>query len=120
MSANFNNTYQNIKICIKEDVTMKEIIDTIEKNKNKRLPDLENEKNFVSALVWKKFFKKNDKKDDDEELFYDNDKPNNNNENDLLNKKRERSDKDDEDNDNDNNFEEPDIDKLYDDDFDDD
>ena len=120
LNANFINTYQNIKICIKEDVTMKEIIDTIEKNKNKRLPDLENEKNFVSALVWKKFFKKNDKKDDDEELFYDNDKPNNSNENDLLNKKRERSDKDDEDNDNDNNFEEPDIDKLYDDDFDDD
>jgi hypothetical protein len=117
LSANFINTYQNIKICIKEDVTMKEIIDTVEKNKNKKLPDLDCEKNFVSALIWKKFFKKNDRKDDNDDSFYDNDEPNNNNENKLLNNKRERSDKDDEDNE--NNFEEPDIDKLYDDDDDD-
>ena len=107
LSANFINTYQNIKICIKEDVTMKEIIDTIEKNKNKKLPDLDFEKNFVSALIWKKFFKKNDKKDDDDYLSY---------ENELLNKKRKRLDKDDEDNDNDNNNDDFDLDKYYDDD----
>ena len=119
LNANFINTYQNIKICIKEDVTMKEIIDTIEKNKNMKMPDLENEKNFVSALIWKKFFKKNNKKDDDGDSFYDNYDPNSDNKNKLLNKKRNNPDKDDGDNDNDNNYEEPDIDKLYDDDYDD-
>ena len=87
--SNFINTYQNIKICIKEDINMKEIFETVKKNSEIKLPDLNEEKNFMSALIWKKFFKKNKNKDEDEDdLFPEED----NNKNDLLNKKRKTPD----------------------------
>ena len=121
--SNFINTYQNIKICIKEDLQMKEIIDTVEKNREKKLIDLSEEKNFMSALIWKRFFKKK-KNSDDFDLFEEE----NNNEikNEFLNKKRNSPDvKDDEEivNEEDNKgnedkIEEIDLNKLYDDDDD--
>ena len=126
--SNFIKTYENIKICIKEDIQMKEIIDTVEKNKGQKLSDLEQEKNFMSALIWKKFFNKN-KKIDDEDLFFD--EREKDNKKDLLNKKRKspddkkkddeieednnRNNKDSNDDNNDDN-DEIDYEKLYDDD----
>ena len=89
--SNFINTYQNIKICIKEDINMKEIFETVKKNSEIKLPDLNEEKNFMSALIWKKFFKKNKDKDEDkdeDDLFPEED----NNKNELLNKKRKTPD----------------------------
>ena len=134
LSSNFINTYQNIKISIKEDIHMNEIIETVDKNKKIKLSDLDNEKNFMSALIWKKFFKKNNKKDEDEDnLFLDDQYGNgeNNNKNELLNKKRKNPDEKEKqkenDNDNEKNeenndnqgFEEDeddyDLDKIYDD-----
>ena len=129
--SNFINTYQNIKICIKEDINMKEIFETVEKNSEIKLPDLNEEKNFMSALIWKKFFKKNKNKDEDEDdLFPEED----NNKNNLLNKKRKTPDynknEDEKENGNENNNEnnddekdnegnyEADLDKLCDDDDD--
>ena len=123
LNSNYINTYQNIKICIKEDLQMKEIIDTVEKNREKKLIDLSEEKNFMSALIWKRFFKKK-KNSDDFDLFEEE----NNNEikNEFLNKKRNSPDvKDDEEivNEEDNKgnedkIEEIDLNKLYDDDDD--
>jgi len=125
--SNFINTYQNIKICIKEDINMKEIIETVKKNSEIQLPDLNEEKNFMSALIWKKFFKKNKNKDEDEDdLFPEED----NNKNDLLNKKRKTPDYNKNEDENENNNEnyddekdnegnyEADLDKLCDDDDD--
>ena len=128
--SNFINTYQNIKICIKEDINMKEIFETVKKNSEIKLPDLNEEKNFMSALIWKKFFKKNKNDDEDEDdLFPEED---NNNKNDLLNKKRKTPDynknedenenednneNNDDDKDNEGNYE-ADLDKLCDDDDD--
>ena len=128
--SNFFNKYQNIKICIKEDINMKEIFETVKKNSEIQLPDLNEEKNFMSALIWKKFFKKNKNDDEDEDdLFPEED---NNNKNDLLNKKRKTTDYDknedenenednnennDDDKDNEGNYE-ADLDKLCDDDDD--
>ena len=82
---NYIKTYQNIKICIKEDIQMKEIINSLEKNRQQKLSDLNQEKNFMSALIWKKFFNKKIKNDDDD-LFFD--EGVNEIQNDLLNKKR--------------------------------
>ena len=125
--SNFINKYQNIKICIKEDINMKEIIETVKKNSEIQLPDLNEEKNFMSALIWKKFFKKNKNKDEDEDdLFPEED----NNKNDLLNKKRKTPDYNKNEDENENNNEnyddekdnegnyEADLDKLCDDDDD--
>ena len=125
--SNFINTYQNIKICIKEDINMKEIFETVKKNSEIKLPDLNEEKNFMSALIWKKFFKKNKNKDEDEDdLFPEED----NNKNDLLNKKRKTPDYNKNEDENENNNEnyddekdnegnyEADLDKLCDDDDD--
>ena len=157
-SGNYINTYQNIKICIKENLHMEEILSTIEKNKNltkdknseegrNYLHDLEKEKNFMSALIWKRFFKKekNDDNDDfDEEEFFRPSKKidnknklekENENENKLLNKKRKKSEEeksqeevennvidDSKDNkkDDDSLDDEDDFDKLVDDDYGDD
>ena len=126
--SNFINTYQNIKICIKEDINMKEIIETVKKNSEIKLPDLNEEKNFMSALIWKKFFKKNKNDNEDEDdLFPEED---NNNKNDLLNKKRKTPDYNKNEDENENNNEnyddekdnegnyEADLDKLCDDDDD--
>ena len=59
--------------------------------------DLSAEKNFMSALVWKKFFKQNKKVDieefDDLDFFNVNKKEDKTN-NEFLNKKRNLSDKD--------------------------
>ena len=95
--SNFIKTYQNIKICIKEDIQMKEIVETVQKNSKIKFNDLNEEKNFMSALIWKKFFKKN-KNSDEDDLFFDED---NNNKNELLNKKRKTPDYNDEENKND-------------------
>ena len=54
--SNFINTYQNIKICIKEDIQMKEIFETVKKNSEIKINDLNEEINFMSSLIWKKFF----------------------------------------------------------------
>ena len=127
LSSNFINTYQNIKICIKEDMQMKEIVDTVQKNKEIKLSDLDEEKNFMSALIWKRFFKKNKKDEDEEDLFLEEGKKEIKNDikNDLLNKKRKSPDvKEDEDekeeNNEDNNENNYDVDlnNLYDDDDD--
>ena len=127
LSSNFINTYQNIKICIKEDIQMKEIIDTVQKNKEIKLSDLDEEKNFMSALIWKRFFKKNKKDEDEDDLFLEEGKKEIKNDikNDLLNKKRKSPDvKEDEDekeeNNEDNNENNYDVDlnNLYDDDDD--
>ena len=127
LSSNFINTYQNIKICIKEDMQMKEIVDTVQKNKEIKLSDLDEEKNFMSALIWKRFFKKNKKDEDEDDLFLEEGKKEIKNDikNDLLNKKRKSPDvKEDEDekeeNNEDNNENNYDVDlnNLYDDDDD--
>ena len=107
-SGNYISTYQNIKVCIKENLHMEEILSTIDKNKNlikdknsqegrNYMHDLEKESFFMSALIWKRFFKKekNDDNDDfdEEEFFYLSKKDDNKNkkENELLNKKRKKS-----------------------------
>ena len=146
-SANYINTYENIKICIKENLHMEEILLTVEKNlkiiqdkkneeRKKYSQDLNEEKNFMSALVWKRFFKQN-KKDDISEFddldFFNVGKKEDNKDNEFLNKKRKKSDEDkqsdeeiekvdekekkddDSDDDDGDNF-----DKLIDDDYDDD
>ena len=133
-TSNFIKTYQNIKICIEENVQMDEIIKTLHKNKNIKLNDISEEKNLMSALIWKKFFKKKQKDNDEDELFYDdmNDGGNYGMKNELLNKKRKGQDntkneneklnediKEDikeDDKDDDNNFDDE-FEKLYDDDF---
>ena len=107
-SANYINTYENIKICIKENLHMEEILATVEKNlkiiqdknneeRKRYSQDLSAEKNFMSALVWKKFFKQNKKVDieefDDLDFFNVNKKEDKTN-NEFLNKKRNLSDKD--------------------------
>ena len=104
-SGNAINTYQNIKVCIKENLDMGEIISTLEKNRNiimdqnneegkSYLEELKKEKNFMSALVWKKFFKANKKQDDDDfddNSFFGKDEKKKD-DNQLLNKKRKKSD----------------------------
>ena len=107
-SGNYISTYQNIKVCIKENLHMEEILSTIDKNKNlikdknsqegrNYMHDLEKESFFMSALIWKRFFKKekNDDNDDfdEEEFFHLSKKDDNKNkkENELLNKKRKKS-----------------------------
>ena len=107
-SGNYISTYQNIKVCIKENLNMEEILSTIDKNKNlikdknsqegrNYMHDLEKESFFMSALIWKRFFKKekNDDNDDfdEEEFFHLSKKDDNKNkkENELLNKKRKKS-----------------------------
>ena len=107
-SGNYISTYQNIKVCIKENLHMEEILSTIDKNKNlikdknsqegrNYMHDLEKESFFMSALIWKTFFKKekNDDNDDfdEEEFFHLSKKDDNKNkkENELLNKKRKKS-----------------------------
>ena len=107
-SANYINTYENIKICINEKLHMEEILATVEKNlkiiqdknneeRKRYSQDLSAEKNFMSALVWKKFFKQNKKVDieefDDLDFFNVNKKEDKTN-NEFLNKKRNLSDKD--------------------------
>ena len=107
-SANYINTYENIKICINEKLHMEEILATVEKNlkiiqdknneeRKRYSQDLSAEKNFMSALVWKKFFKQNNKVDieefDDLDFFNVNKKEDKTN-NEFLNKKRNLSDKD--------------------------
>ena len=130
-TSNFIKTYQNIKICIEENVQMDEIIKTLHKNKNIKLNDISEEKNLMSALIWKKFFKKKQKDNDENELFYDdmNDGGNYGMKNELLNKKRKGQDNTkneneklnedikEDDKDDDNNFENE-FDKLCDDDDD--
>ena len=138
-SGNYINTYKNIKECIKENLHMEEILETIKKNKNIKLNDLDLEKknnsiSAMSSLVWKKFFKvnKNDDFDDlDEDFFHPKQKeekkeekftnkkrkkPESNNveENEYDDNVNDKNDKDDDD-DQDDNF-----DKLYDDDYGDD
>ena len=146
-SANHINTYQNIKVCIKENLHMEEILSTIEKNLNiitdkkndeRKIyaDDLNKEKNFMSALVWKKFFKKNKNEDELEDFideeFFKFGKKEEKNDNELLNKKRKKTDDDerqneekekvDENNDknDDSSNEDDDMDKIYDDDYGDD
>ena len=123
-NSNYIDTYQNIKVCIKEDLQMEEIVETVRKNKDKKLDDLTEENKFMSSLIWKRFFKK--KKNDDSDLFLEEEK-NIQIKNEFLNKKRNSPDeKDDneidEDNnnnkDNDNNYDDIDVNKLYDDDDD--
>ena len=157
-SGNFINTYQNIKVCIKENLHMEEILSTIDKNKNlikdknsdegkKYWHDLQKESNFMSALIWKRFFMKdkieeNDDFDDDEffRLSKKEDKIKEENDIQLLNKKRkksieEESEEKEERNANNNDYnndngkndnndddldDEDNLDKLYDDDYGDD
>ena len=123
-NSNYIDTYQNIKVCIKEDLQMEEIVETVRKNKDKKLDDLTEENKFMSSLIWKRFFKK--KKNDDSYLFLE-EEQNTQIKNEFLNKKRNSPDvKDDneidEDNnnnkDNDNNYDDIDVNKLYDDDDD--
>ena len=147
-SGNYISTYQNIKVCIKENLHMEEILSTIDKNKNlikdknsqegrNYMHDLEKESFFMSALIWKRFFKKekNDDNDDfdEEEFFHLSKKDDNKNkkENELLNKKRKKSedeeeskekvednnDIDDKNNDDDDLDGDDDFDKLLDDDY---
>ncbi len=129
LSSNFITTYQNIKICIKENVHMDEIIQTLNKNKGIKLNDLKEENNLMCALIWKKFFKKKQKDNDEDELFFDdgNDLGNYGTKNELLNKKRKKSDDMKNENENDDNNEnnkddednyDDDIDKICDDDDD--
>ena len=149
-SGNYISTYQNIKVCIKENLHMEEILSTIDKNKNlikdknsqegrNYMHDLEKESFFMSALIWKRFFKKekNDDNDDfdEEEFFHLSKKDDNKNkkENELLNKKRKKSEDEEEskekvediDDKNNNNDDDDldgddDFDKLVDDDYGDD
>jgi hypothetical protein len=117
--SNFINTYQNIKICIKEDIQMSEIIKAVKENGKVKLPDLDEEKNFMSALIWKKFFKKvknEEEFEDNDELFFEEKKDENKNQ--FLNKKRQSPNKIEEEyNDEDNkDYNDSDIDKIYDDD----
>ena len=147
-SGNYISTYQNIKVCIKENLHMEEILSTIDKNKNlikdknsqegrNYMHDLEKESFFMSALIWKRFFKKekNDDNDDfdEEEFFHLSKKDDNKNkkENELWNKKRKKSedeeeskekvednnDIDDKNNDDDDLDGDDDFDKLLDDDY---
>ena len=138
--ANFIKVYTNILICIQENVQLSEIIDTVKKNKEIKLHDLEEEKNFMSSLVWKKFFNKNEKNESDyDDISYGNNIiseekngniPEKEKENtiSLLNKKR-KLEKDDEynyedningNNDNNENNDDEDLaDGLMDDDYDD-
>ena len=149
-SGNYISTYQNIKVCIKENLHMEEILSTIDKNKNlikdknsqegrNYMHDLEKESFFMSALIWKRFFKKekNDDNDDfdEEEFFHLSKKDDNKNkkENELLNKKRKKSEDEEEskekvednndiddknnNNDDDDLDEDDDFDKLLDDDY---
>ena len=145
-SANYIYTYQNIKVCIKENLHMEEIISTVDenlkivmdKNNEERIryvQDLKKEYNIMSALVWKKFFKINKKDDLDE--FDDLDFNNESNKEEkksesLLNKKRNKPDEesknedsenkvDDENNrDEDDLNDEDNFDKMLDDDYGDD
>ena len=138
--ANFIKVYTNILICIQENVQLSEIIDTVKKNKEIKLHDLDEEKNFMSSLVWKKFFNKNEKNESDyDDISYGNNIiseekngniPEKEKENtvSLLNKKR-KLEKDDEynyedningNNDNNENNDDEDLaDGLMDDDYDD-
>ena len=149
-SGNYISTYENIKVCIKENLHMEEILSTIDKNKNlikdknsqegrNYMHDLEKESFFMSALIWKRFFKKekNDDNDDfdEEEFFHLSKKDDNKNkkENELLNKKRKKSEDEEEskekvednndindknnNNDDDDLDEDDDFDKLLDDDY---
>ena len=147
-SGNYINTYQNIKICIKENLHIEEVLFTVEKNKSimndknnkeikKYIDDYNSENKFMSALVWKRFFKANViEKDDlyDEDFFHlrkkdDNDK-NKKEEKEFLNKKRQKPDstrqeneKEKEVNNDDNSkddYDDDDLDKLCDDDYGDD
>ena len=135
-SCNYINTYQNIKICIKENLHMEEVLSTVERNKKimndknnkeakKYLDDYNSENKFMSALVWKRFFKANITEKNnpfDEGIFQSNKKDDNDKnkkeEKELLNKKRQKpdTDKQEKDNDKDNNN----GDKNKDDDLDDD
>ena len=148
-SGNYINTYQNIKICIKENLHIEEVLFTVEKNKSimndknnkeikKYIDDYNSENKFMSALVWKRFFKANViEKDDlyDEDFFHlrkkdDNDK-NKKEEKELLNKKRQKPDYtrqenvkekevNNDDNSKDDYDDDDDLDKLCDDDYGDD
>ena len=120
LSSNFITTYQNIKICIKENVHMDEIIQTLNKNKGIKLNDLKEENNLMCALIWKKFFKKKQKDSDEDELFFDdgNDLGNYGTKNELLNKKRKKSDDKNENENDDNNDNNKDDEDNYDDDID--
>ena len=136
LNSNYINTYQNIKICIKENIQMNEIVKTVEKNKDNKLSDLTEERDFMSALIWKKFFKKKQKDNDEDDLFLDdiNDGGNYGIKNELLTKKRKspedgkNKDANDNDNINENKNEDgnnddednydDDLDKLYDEDDD--
>ena len=148
-SGNYINTYQNIKICIKENLHIEEVLFTVEKNKSimndknnkeikKYIDDYNSENKFMSALVWKRFFKANViEKDDlyDEDFFHlrkkdDNDK-NKKEEKEFLNKKRQKPDStrqenekekevNNDDNSKDDYDDDDDLDKLCDDDYGDD
>ena len=59
LKANYIEVYINILKCIKENIQLTEIIDKVRKNREIKLLDLKNEGNFMSSLVWKKFFHKN-------------------------------------------------------------
>ena len=145
-SANYIYTYQNIKVCIKENLHMEEIISTVDenlkivmdKNNEERIryvQDLKKEYNIMSALVWKKFFKINKKDDLDEfdDLDYNNESNKEEKKSEsLLNKKRNKPDEesknedsenkvDDENNrDEDDLNDEDNFDKMLDDDYGDD
>ena len=94
ITSNYIKTYQNIKICIEENVQMDEIIKSLHKNKNIKNHDISEEKNLMSALIWKKFFKKKQKDNDEDKLFYDNmnDSWNYGMKNELFKKKRKGQD----------------------------
>ena len=121
LQANFITTYRNIKTCIKENLQMNEIVETVEKNSKIELGDLGKEGGFMSALIWKKYFKKAKKPyEDDDDIFNEND--NNQDDIKLLNRKR-NFESNDENNDaieiKDDDDEDNAIDKIMDDDEDD-
>ena len=71
---NFIDTYENVLKCLEENISIEEIIDTVNQNKTIILNDLKLANDSISTAIWNKFYKIEKNFDSDNDNFdYEND-----------------------------------------------
>ncbi len=69
---NFIDTYENVLKCLEENISIEEIIDTVNQNKTIILNDLKLANDSISTAIWNKFYKI-EKNYDSDNFDYEND-----------------------------------------------
>ena len=71
-TPNYIKTYENILVCLKENIHIDDIINIVNQNKNKNdfVNDLKNANDSISNAIWNKFFKVQKDLDFDDDFGY--------------------------------------------------